>query len=195
LDFITAFNNLRDHPPVCSATLTGLNETLLPGTYCVDASAKAGVLILDAQGNANAIWTFLINGALTGTGFKVVMINGGQPCNVDWWVKGATTLTDANFLGTILAGAAITVTRGTLTGHALATAGATLTGAAGLPVAVSACRSTSPVPPGVDKCDDHHDHDKDRDNDHDKDHDKDKDRDHHDKDKDKDHGGKGGKRW
>ena len=99
LDFITAYNKLRDHPPVpCKATLTAtLAEALLPGVYCVDATAKAGPLILDAQGNANAAWTFLVNGALTGTNFNVVMINGGKPCNVSWWVNGAATLTDSTF--------------------------------------------------------------------------------------------------
>jgi len=184
LDFISAYNNLRDHPPACDATLTGpLNDTLLPGVYCVDATAKAGVLMLDAQGQVNAVWTFLVDGALTGTNFKVVMLNGGQPCNVDWWVKGAATLTDSTFLGTILAGAAITVTRGTFIGHALATAAATLTGAPTLPLAVSACRSSSGgLPPDVDKCEEHHDKDGDG-----HDTDKDKDKDHKDKDNDKDH--------
>jgi hypothetical protein len=199
LDFISAYNNLRDHPPACTATATAtLAEVLLPGVYCVDATAKTGPLMLDAQGNADASWTFLVNGALTGTGFNVTMLNGGQPCNVTWWVNGATTMTTSKFLGTILAGAAITVTGGTFDGHALATAAATLTTGA----AVSACSSTTvpPPPPDLDKCEDHHDRDHDGDHDdkdhdrdhrdHDKDHDKDHDRDHdkdHDRDHDKDH--------
>ena len=208
LDFVIAYNNLRDHPPVCKATVTAtLTETLTPGVYCTDATAKVGPLILDARGNANASWIFLVDGALTGTNFNVVMINGGQPCNVTWWVKAATTLTDSKFLGTILAGAAITVTRGSLTGHALATAAATLTGTSPtLLLPVSACTSSSGGrPPEGDKCEEHHDrdgddHDKDRDHhdndrdhhDNDRDHhdndrdDHDKDRDHHDKDKDND---------
>lgn len=192
LDFITAYNKLRDHPPVpCKATLTAtLAEALLPGVYCVDATAKAGPLILDAQGNANAAWTFLVNGALTGTNFKVTMINNGKPCNVFWWVNGAATLTDSTFLGTILGGAAITVTRGAFTGHALAMAGATFTGAT-TPLVVSTCASSVGGPPDGDKCEEHHDrdgddHDKDRDH-HDKDRDDhDKDKDHHDKDRDND---------
>jgi hypothetical protein len=198
MDFISAYNNLRDHPPACTPTATAtLAEVLLPGVYCVDATAKTGPLMLDAQGNADAAWTFLVNGALTGTGFKVVMLNSGQPCNVTWWVNGAATMTTSSFLGTILAGAAITVTGGTLDGHVLATAAATLTGPT-----VSACTSTTvvppPPPPDLDKCEDHHDRDHDGDDgdkDHDKDQrDKDHDKDHHDKDRDdRDHDSHDGK--
>jgi hypothetical protein len=139
LDFTSAYDNLQNNPPPCDATLTGTlaGETLLPGVYCVDPTAKTGLLTLDAQGDANAVWLFLVDSALTGTNFNVVMINGGEPCNVYWWVRDATTLTDSNFLGTVLAGAAITVTRGTFDGHALAKAAVTLTGAE-----VSACEAT-----------------------------------------------------
>jgi hypothetical protein len=139
LDFTSAYDNLQNNPPPCDATLTGTlaGRTLEPGVYCVDATAKTGTLTLNAQGDPNAVWLFLVDGALTGTNFKVVMLNGGEPCNVYWWVRDAATLTDSDFLGTVLAGAAITVTRGTFDGHALAKAAVTLTGAA-----VSACEAT-----------------------------------------------------
>ena len=131
MDFINAYNNLLNNPPACDATLTGTlaGEALLPGVYCVDAVAKTGTLILDAGGDANAVWIFLVDGALTGTNFNVVMINGGDPCNVYWRTgqEAAATLTDSNFLGTILSGAAITITRGTFHGNALATAAVTMT--------------------------------------------------------------------
>jgi hypothetical protein len=129
LDFINAYNTTFTNPPACDDTLTGTlaGETLLPGVYCVDGVAKTGLLTLDAQGNANATWTFLVDGALTGTGFSVSMINGGEPCNVEWWVKDEATMTASTFVGTILAGAAITVTGGTFTGDVLATAAVTLT--------------------------------------------------------------------
>jgi hypothetical protein len=57
----------------------------------------------------------------------VVVLDPGQACNVSWWVNGGATLTTSNFVGTILVGAAITVTGGKFNGHALATAAATLT--------------------------------------------------------------------
>ena len=107
-------------------------------------------LTLDGQGDANAVWIFKIGtggtGALTGTNFSVVMANGGEPCNVYWWVAQAVTMTTSGFQGTILAGAAITMTglAGTTTpfnGDALAKAAVTLTN-----VAVTACKAS--VGPG-----------------------------------------------
>jgi len=158
LDFVSAYNSLAPLNATCDGahTLTGpLNQSVLPGTYCVDSSAKAGTLTLDAQGNANAVWIFLVNGALTGTGFNVVMANGGSSCNVYWWTKDAATLTSSNFLGTILAGAAITVTNGTFGGDALATAGVTLTG-----TQVTACQGTGGNGPGKCSQGDDNDHGK-----------------------------------
>src|ERR1051326_1848793 len=201
MDFISAYNVLAPLNNTCDSahTLTGtLNGLFLPpGVYCVDSVAKAGTLILDGHHQANPVWIFLVNGALTGTNFNVVLLNGGQPCNVFWWVKDAATLTTSNVQGVILAGAAITVTGGTLGGDVLATAAVTLTG-----TQINGCQPTGgTVPPPPGKCvqeDDGKDKDKDHDNkdkDHDnkdKDHDnKDKDHDNKDKDHDKDKGKKG----
>jgi len=129
-DFNKAYDALALVP--CDEVLTGTlaDVTLAPGVYCFDAAAElTGVLTL--EGPANGIWIFKIGtsgtGALTGTNFSVVMAGGGQPCNVYWGVSDAATMTDSNFVGTILSGAAITITRGTFTGDALAKAGVTLT--------------------------------------------------------------------
>jgi hypothetical protein len=117
----------------CGQTLTGTlaGVTLSPGVYCFDAAATlTGTLTL--QGPTSGSWTFKIGtsgtGALTGTNFSVIMAGGGQPCNVNWRVAQAATMTTSNFLGTILAGAAITLTGGTFTGDALAKAAVTITG-------------------------------------------------------------------
>src|SRR4029077_2895222 len=87
---------------------------------------------LTLNGPSTGTWIFKIGtsgtGALTGSSFSVVMAGGGLPCNVNWQVAQAATMTDSNFIGTILAGADITLTRGTFAGDALATAGATVTG-------------------------------------------------------------------
>jgi len=140
-DFISAFDLLQTNPPACDATLTGTlaGEALLPGVYCVDATAKTSLLTLDANGDPNAVWLFLVDGALTGTNFNVILVNGGDPCNVYWRTgpNAAATLTDSNFVGTILSGAAITITRGTFEGDALATTAVTVTRAT-----VSACGAT-----------------------------------------------------
>jgi len=133
-DFNSAYDGLAGVP--CDQFLTGTlaGVTLTPGVYCFAAAAAlTGTLTL--SGPADATWLFKIGtsgtGALTGTDFKVVMSGGADPCNVTWWVAEAATMTTSNFIGTILAGAGITVTSGgvgTFNGRALAKAGVTITG-------------------------------------------------------------------
>ena len=155
---LTDFNTAYDQYAGISCTgslataYTDTTLTLTPGVYC--NSDAAGVtftnttLTLDGQGDANAVWIFKIGtlgtGALTGTNFSVVMANGGQPCNVYWWVAQAATMTTTGFQGTILAGAAITITglagtptTTTFNGDALAKAAVTLTD-----VIVTGCNAT-----------------------------------------------------
>jgi hypothetical protein len=104
---------------------------LRPGVCCLDAVAKSGTLTL--AGNANGVWIFRVDGALTGTNFSVAMSGGGRPCNVFWAPTGAATMTDSAFKGNILAGDAtigsITLTGGNLAGRALANVAVTMTGA------------------------------------------------------------------
>jgi len=139
-DFNTAYNSYAAIP--CTGTLlpayTTATLTLAPGVYCTAAAVTFtdSTLTLDAHGNANAVWIFKIGtggtGALTGTNFTVNMANGGDPCNVSWWVAQASTMTTSGFQGDILAGAAITLTglAGTATpfnGDIMAKAGVTVT--------------------------------------------------------------------
>jgi hypothetical protein len=139
-DFNTAYDSYAAIP--CTGTLdtayTGATLTLAPGVYCNDAAVTFtdSTLTLDAQGDANAVWIFKIGtlgtGALTGTNFTVNMANGGDSCNVSWWVAEASTMTTSGFQGDILAGAAITLTglAGTATpfnGDIMAKAGVTAT--------------------------------------------------------------------
>jgi len=130
-DFLANYDAVATTP--CDVVLTGTlaGVTLAPGVYCFDAAATlTGVLTL--KGPSNGVWLFKVGtlgtGALTGTNFTVVMSGGAQPCNVTWWVAEAATLTDANFIGTILAGAAITLTRGTFAGNVYSKADVTITG-------------------------------------------------------------------
>lgn len=131
LDFLSAYDTIAQ--AACDVTLTTLSGlTLQPGVYCVDAAATetGGVLTLD--GSSSDEWIFKIGtagtGALTGTGFTVVM-PGGETCNnnVFWWTQQAATLTDSVFIGSILAGTSITITGGSFDGQALATDAVTLT--------------------------------------------------------------------
>jgi len=123
-DFLTAYGGLPGSNG-CTQVLTTLDgQVLSPGVYCVTAAATSTGSVLTLNGPSNGIWIFRIGtggtGALTGTNFSVLMAGGGVPCNVSWWVAQAATMTDSNFVGTILAGADITVTRGTFVGRALA---------------------------------------------------------------------------
>ena len=136
-DFALAYTQFAALP--CDVGLANLlTQTLAPGVYCFDAAATSTGNILTLDGPSDGIWIFKIGilgtGALTGTGFSVVMGGNGQACNVYWHVADAATMTDSNLVGTVLAGAAITQTRGTFHGRALASAGVTITG-----TAVNAC--------------------------------------------------------
>jgi len=139
-DSLSAYDALLLVP--CKKVLTGTlaGVTLAPGVYCFETAATlTGQLTL--SGPANGIWIFKIGtkggtGTLTATNFSVVMAGGGQPCNVSWWVADAATLTDSTFVGTILAGKAITITRGTYNGYTFAKAVVTLTD-----VTVTTCKT------------------------------------------------------
>jgi len=146
-DSLTAYAALALEPVDQYLSGTLANVTLGPGVYgFVAAATLTGVLTLDAMGDPNAVWVFKIGtggtGALTGTGFSVVMANGANPCNVYWWVAQAVTMTTSNLQGTVLAGAAITVTGGTFNGNAYSQAGITLTGAN-----LAGCDTNVTVPP------------------------------------------------
>jgi hypothetical protein len=101
--------------------------TLAPGVYCFASSAaNTGLLQLDAQGNADAVWVFQIASTLiTGSASTVTVINGGQACNVFWQVGSSATLgTTTTFVGNILALTSITLQTGaSLSGRVLAQTG------------------------------------------------------------------------
>jgi hypothetical protein len=133
-NFLNSYAALAPKPTDVCTKLTGTlaGMTLAPGTYCFAAAATlTGRLTLN--GPATASWIFKVGsatGALTGTSFVVAMAGGAQPCNVTWWVAQAVTMTDSNLVGNILAGAAITLTRGTFNGNAFSQADVTITGTA-----------------------------------------------------------------
>lgn len=128
--FLVEYAALAPQPGQCTTanTLTGTlaGQTLTPGTYCISSVAKTGTLTLNGGGE----YLFLVDGALTGTNFDVVLTNGAQACDVTWLTSAAATLTTSNFVGTILSGGAITLTGGTFSGNAYAKADVTITGAA-----------------------------------------------------------------
>lgn len=142
-DFLRAYDALLLRSTSCVNVAGNLaDKNLAPGVYCVDSVAKAGTLTL--TGPSTGVWIFLVNGALTGTGFTVTMANSGQACNVWWAPNDGVTLTDSAFQGNILAGGigdgSITLTGGTLAGRALANVAVTTTGTdITRPAATSGC--------------------------------------------------------
>lgn len=135
-DFYSAYDVLATSR--CEQVLTGTlaGAILAPGVYCFEsAAALTGKLTLD--GPSDGVWIFLIDGGLTGNSASVVMANGGQACNVFWGPSGAATMTVSNLKGTVLAGAAITLTGGTFIGRALAIDAVTMTGVAATGCAAS----------------------------------------------------------
>jgi len=158
-DFLNAYAGIQSQSTSCiqmPGNLAGKN--LSPGVYCLDAVAKAGTLTL--TGNATDQWIFLVNGALTGTNFTVVMAGGGQPCNVFWAPSAAATMTTSAFKGNILAGGAtgsITLTGGSVAGRVMANVAVTMTNS------VIGCSVPSALS-GTSSCkDEDHDWDKDKD--------------------------------
>lgn len=132
-DFLGQYASLTPRLGDVCTTLTGTLDgvILAPGDYCFDVAATVtGVLTLD--GPSDGIWNIRVGtsgtGALTGTGFNVVMAGGGNGCNVTWWVADAATMTGSAFQGHLLAGVAITLTGGTFNGHAWSRSDVTTTG-------------------------------------------------------------------
>ena len=126
---LNAYNNLTGQ--ACTTDLTGQDlggKTLTAGVYCFASSAGlTGILTLDAQNNANAVFIFKMGSTITtASASSVVMINGGSLCNVFWQVGSSATLgTTTSFAGNILALTSITMTTGvSLAGRAIALNGA-----------------------------------------------------------------------
>jgi hypothetical protein len=132
LDMQAAYTDAASRP----SNLTGLGagtvayQTLVPGVYTWGSNVTITTdLILDAQGNANAVWIFQISGTLNMAAAKNVILSGGAlPQNIFWQVAGAVTLgTTSHFEGIILAQTNIVLQTGaTLSGRALAQSAVTL---------------------------------------------------------------------
>jgi len=128
-DTTETYNDLASQ--ACPSDLTSQDlggKTLVPGVYCFSSSAQlTGALTLDAGGDPSAVWVFQTGTTLTtGSTSSVLLINGGQPCNVFWQIGSSATLgTDTSFVGNILALTSITLTTGAkISGRALARNGA-----------------------------------------------------------------------
>ncbi len=115
----------------CGTTVVpamGNGQILTPGVYCQPGvTTLSGNLILDAQGDPNAVFIIKIGGTFTtAASSNIILTNSASLCNVYWHVVGAIVLgANSNFGGTILGNVALTLGSGAnLAGRAFTTAGA-----------------------------------------------------------------------
>lgn len=120
-DLVTAYDDAAGRTPVTTVPTELGGTTKTDGVYSsasttFQITAGAGPLILDGQGNPNAVFIFLMNSGATGLtvgpGSVVQLTGGAQACNVFWKLNTATIDTTAVFKGTILALTQITVANG-----------------------------------------------------------------------------------
>lgn len=129
-DLTIAYNDAAGRtlaPVTVAGNLGGL--VLPPGLYksTGSLSISSGDLMLDAQGDPNAIFIFQIASTLITTDGRAVFLSGGaKASNVFWQVGSSATLgKTSSFKGTIMADQSITLnTAATLNGRALARIGA-----------------------------------------------------------------------
>jgi hypothetical protein len=156
-DLLTAYNQLNATTPnFFPAPLLGNGQSLNAGVYSITGAATLNLdLALNAQGDANAVFIFQIQGAFsTNADAKVHLVNGALACNVFWKIEGLVSLASGTTMrGTIIANnAAINMNTGdTLEGRALSTTGAvTVDGVlAYIPIGCGSPVLTGPAAPAL----------------------------------------------
>lgn len=131
IDVQAAYDEIFGITPTSTghAPAFGSGETLFPGVYAIaGAGSVAADLILDAQGDPNAIFIFKFGGAFTtGASTTVILINNASACNVFWIADGAIAMAASTTMkGTLIAsnGAISMGASGSLEGRMLSTTGA-----------------------------------------------------------------------
>ena len=116
---------------VCNVTLTDAElggKRLTGGAYRFLSAdvALSGTLILDAEGDRDAVWIFRIDGALTtAPGASVLVVGNGYDGNVFWRTGGAATIgARTSFIGNLFAaGNIVFQDRASLSGRAISRGG------------------------------------------------------------------------
>jgi Ice-binding-like len=124
-ELTTAYNDAAGRPTEGSAGTDLAGQTFTAGVRTASSSLllSSGSVILDAQGDPNAVFIFQVGSTLiTGSNTTVQLINGAQACNVFWQVGSSATLgTGTKFVGTVMAAETITAnTAATIHGRLLA---------------------------------------------------------------------------
>jgi hypothetical protein len=158
-DLLIAYNALNAAiPTFFPSSLMGNGLVFVPGVYSIPSAATLNLnLILDAQGDPNAVFIIQIGGPFSSSvGSKVRLVNGALACNVFWKIEGLVSLaSNTSMVGTIIANnAAIEMNVGdTLEGRALSTTGAiTISGVLiDKPIGCGSVLLTGPVAPTLGK--------------------------------------------
>jgi hypothetical protein len=154
-DLTTAYNTLAALPSTDNLTGevlgTAPNASLPAGIYRFDDSAQlTGNLVLNGEGNANALFVFQIGSTLTTSSFSsVTLINGAASDNVYWQVGSSATLgTSTTFRGSIVALTSISLTTNATIedGRALARNGAVTLDTNRITVPITASATAAPEP-------------------------------------------------
>ncbi len=126
-DLTNAYDVAAGQPVPPGHNLTGTNlgnRTLTAGAYGFSTSAQlTGQLTLNAQGDPNAQFVFVIGSTLTtASASSVILTNGASPCNVYWKVGSSATLGSTTaFEGNLMALQSISLNNGaTVVGRLLA---------------------------------------------------------------------------
>ena len=159
-DLTTAYVAASGQPPISNfgATDNQLGgKTLTPGVYAFGHAPTANLtaaspLVLNGEGDTNAVFVFQASSDLRTAANSVVQLeNGAQACNVFWTVGSSATLESAStFVGTIMALTSATLDSGaTVQGRVLAQNGAvtldanTITAPTTCPVASTTTTTTT----------------------------------------------------
>ncbi|MFI4941115.1 MAG: ice-binding family protein, partial [Burkholderiales bacterium] len=117
IDLLAGYSYYKGLPP--GTTITGGADLgalyplgMPPGTYTSGSTMLVSTtLILDARGDANAVWVFQIGSSLTTNTplGSISLINGAQAKNVFWVPSASATIgVGTTFYGTVLAGVSAT---------------------------------------------------------------------------------------
>lgn len=115
LDAQRAYNELFGSACVDITNQDLNNQRFAPGVYCINKNSDFnGQVVLDAQGNENAVFVFRVNGKLSVWPDSIMQLVGGaRSQNVFWAINGLATFgTNARAAGTFIAVGPISFGRG-----------------------------------------------------------------------------------
>jgi hypothetical protein len=126
---VEVYNDVAGRTPVTIIATELGGQTLLPGVYASDSGTFeiTGTLVLDAQGDPEAIFIFqMATTLITASNSEIELTNAANSCEIYWQVGSSATLgVDSTFAGRIYATESITLNKGAeVAGQILAMTGA-----------------------------------------------------------------------